>query len=215
MSRNRQQGPPVVAELGRPETPDETAARKAQTSRIHRQSQTTRNLVVALVASLAIVLGIVLVVARPDASHLTAVDYRAVAASAERTLGEPVLLPDLPATWSANRADTRNGTMRDSRVWYLGLLTPTGAYLAVQQAVGEDERWIGDQLGDAAATGVRTIGATEWTVADRRGQRDTGNHEYAMWTATDSGFIMINGTATDGEFDEVAAQLTAQLEETR
>ena len=40
-----QRPPRVVAELGRPETPEETAARKAENSRIHRASQNTRNLV--------------------------------------------------------------------------------------------------------------------------------------------------------------------------
>ena len=41
--------PAIVAELGRPETPDETAERKAETSRKHRAGQTTFNLVVALI----------------------------------------------------------------------------------------------------------------------------------------------------------------------
>ena len=39
--------PRVVAELGRPETPDETAARKAASSAAYRSSKTVRNLVVA------------------------------------------------------------------------------------------------------------------------------------------------------------------------
>ena len=41
------QHPRIVAELGRPETPDETASRKAESSRVYRASQNTRNLIVA------------------------------------------------------------------------------------------------------------------------------------------------------------------------
>jgi hypothetical protein len=37
----------VVAELGRPETPEETAARKAESSRVYRSSQNFRNLIAA------------------------------------------------------------------------------------------------------------------------------------------------------------------------
>ena len=48
-------GPRIVAELGRPETPDETAARKAESSRVYRASQNTRNLVAALLVTLAVV----------------------------------------------------------------------------------------------------------------------------------------------------------------
>jgi hypothetical protein len=44
----------VVAELGRPETPAETAARKAESSRLHRQRQTVNNLVYSLIATLGI-----------------------------------------------------------------------------------------------------------------------------------------------------------------
>ena len=57
---------PIVAELGRPETPEETANRKAERSRLHRSNQTALNLVAALIVCLVVVLLIVLVVVRPD-----------------------------------------------------------------------------------------------------------------------------------------------------
>ena len=49
----------VVAELGRPETAEETAARKAENSRNHRSRQTVNNLVYSLLATLGIVVVIV------------------------------------------------------------------------------------------------------------------------------------------------------------
>ena len=55
--------PAIVAELGRPETPEETAARKAENSRKRRANQTAFNLIVATIASLGIVLFLVVVVA--------------------------------------------------------------------------------------------------------------------------------------------------------
>ena len=61
-----QRPPREVAELGRPETPEETAARKAENSRKHRQRQTLKNLVLALAASLGVVFIIVLLVPRSD-----------------------------------------------------------------------------------------------------------------------------------------------------
>ena len=57
--------PAIVAELGRPETAEETAQRKAENSRKHRANQTALNLVGATVASLAIVAFLVIVVVRP------------------------------------------------------------------------------------------------------------------------------------------------------
>ena len=48
-------GPRIVAELGRPETPQETADRKAASSARYRSSKTFRNLVAALLITIAVV----------------------------------------------------------------------------------------------------------------------------------------------------------------
>ena len=57
----------IVAELGRPETPEEAAARQAESSRRYRTSKTFPNLVWALLVCLGVVLLIVLLVPRDDA----------------------------------------------------------------------------------------------------------------------------------------------------
>jgi hypothetical protein len=41
----------VVAELGRPETPEEEAARRAENSRLYRQRKTVNNLVYSLIVT--------------------------------------------------------------------------------------------------------------------------------------------------------------------
>src|SRR5690606_1488524 len=68
-----EQGRPIVAELGRAETPAETAARAAASRAQRRRNQTPLNLVLALAASFAVVLFLVLVVVRPDPPPRTGV----------------------------------------------------------------------------------------------------------------------------------------------
>ena len=97
----------IVAELGRPETPEETAARKAENSRAHRANQTTRNLVLALLASLAIVLFAVLIVVRPTANLVAPVNYQTVAAQAQKNVTETLAAPALPAGWHSNDAELK------------------------------------------------------------------------------------------------------------
>src|SRR5690606_28187846 len=63
-------GRPIVAELGRAETPQETAERKAAASATRRTNQTALNLFIAVLASLAIVAFLVMVVVRPDQGSL-------------------------------------------------------------------------------------------------------------------------------------------------
>ena len=57
--------PRVVAELGRPETSQETADRKAESSRLYRVRKTPSNLVWALLVSLGVVLVMVMITPRP------------------------------------------------------------------------------------------------------------------------------------------------------
>ncbi|MDI2099493.1 DUF4245 family protein [Ruicaihuangia caeni] len=216
-AKQRPQQPNIVAELGRPETPEETAARKAERSRLHRAAQTPRNLIAATLASFGIVLVLVLVVARPNVAHHPSVDYQAVAAAASPAVealpdAPPALVvPETPPGWSANRAELVQGSNRDARIWYLGLITADDDYIAVQQTIGEDETWLAATIGKTLATGTERIAGLEWTVIDRRGQRDTGNFEYVMWTETDSGPLVLNGTASDGEFKAIAEQAGRQL----
>src|ERR1700712_3440460 len=103
----RQKPPRVVAELGRPETLEETQARKAEQSRKYRANKTINNLWLSLIVCVAVVIVIVLLVPRDNTSHLQAVDYQSVASSAQAAFPVPVASPDLPSTWSANAAEIR------------------------------------------------------------------------------------------------------------
>ena len=75
--------PAIVAELGRPETPEETAARKAENSRKRRANQTAFNLIVATIASLGIVLFLVVVVVRPNPEPAPGIEYVTIAAQSQ------------------------------------------------------------------------------------------------------------------------------------
>ena len=68
--------PRIAAHLGRPETPAEEAARKAENSKNYRQSQSFRNLIIALVASLAIVAVVYFIVPRGEVAERPAARRR-------------------------------------------------------------------------------------------------------------------------------------------
>src|SRR3978361_379146 len=125
-------GPRIVAELGRPETPEETAARKAENSRAHRANQTTRNLVLALLASLAIVLFAVLIVVRPTADLVAPVNYRTVAEQAQKDDTETLAAPPLPTGWHSNDAELKTDSGK-TVTWYVGLITPKQQFVAIDQ----------------------------------------------------------------------------------
>jgi hypothetical protein len=210
-------GRPIVAELGRPETPDETADRKAASRVARRSNQTTLNLVIALIASLLV--GGILVfswVSRPTVSQLEPVDYRAVAADAQRSIDVPLVVPTLPPGWTANRAEFVPATTDGVDSWQIGLLTPSGQYIGLVQGMavdgtGVNASWVSDQTARAEATDKLLIGDTDWNVYDRRDADDTGNLAYALVAAFGDSTVVLGGTATDDEFATLAESVATEL----
>jgi hypothetical protein len=200
----------IVAELGRPETPEETAARRAETSRAHRANQTTRNLVLAIIASLGIVLFAVLVVVRPSENLVKSVDYRSVAAQAQQTVSARLAAPNLPKGWTSNDAELKadDGKTVD---WYVGLITPKKQFIAIEQGVNTPDTWFGSLLGKTPATGHITIAGVRWTVYDRRQSSGAGNFQYSLAGTIGDSHLVLHGSAGNAEFRVLALAIGAQL----
>ncbi|WP_253259409.1 DUF4245 domain-containing protein [Subtercola boreus] len=206
-----QKPPRVVAELGRPETLEETTARKAEQSRKYRANKTINNLWLSLIVCVGVVIVIVLLVPRNDSSQLQSIDYRSVAASAQASLPVPVAVPDLPSGWSSNAAEIRSGT-DGIAYWYIGLLSPTSTFVALSQGVDANDSWLSDQMHDTAASSTIAIDGIQWTVYDNRTSRqDVGNVKYALTTTSGRSTYVLYGTATDNDFRLVASSITANV----
>jgi hypothetical protein len=205
-------GRPIVAELGRAETPDEIAERKAAASAKRRSNQTATNLVLALLSSLGVVALVVLVVVRPTSIDRDPIDYAAVAADAQAAVDVPLVVPDLPNGWTANRAElvTREPDGIDS--WQIGLLTPGEGYIGFVQGIDVDARWTSDQTASAETTGRVTIGDRVWQVYDRRDVEDPGNLAYILATVSGDSTFVLGGTASDAEFEQLAAAVDEELD---
>jgi hypothetical protein len=204
----------IVAELGRPETPEETAARKAEQSRLYRDRKTLRNLLYALLVSVALVAVIFFMVPRPEGSILNPVDYRQVAASAQNSMPVPLAVPELPEGWESNAAELRTASTDQVVSWYIGLITPSNEYVGLSQAIDANPSWVADQVAQGLASGVVDIDGVEWTVYDNRASGasdDLGNVEYALTTEAGATTYVVFGTADDAEVAEVAEALTANV----
>lgn len=202
----------IVAELGRPETAEETAIRKASATTAHRANQTVRNLVLSLLASLALVLALVLVAVQPNLSPAAPIDYRAIAASAQVDAGRPLASPALAQGWIANAAEIRPSGTGKTVDWYIGFITPSRQFIGMSQGILAGPSWTAAQLGGHEATSAITIGASRWKVYDYRANPgSSANLAYAMSTSTPSGSIVLYGTGTDAEFRTLAGALETQL----
>ncbi len=202
--------PRIVAELGRPETAAETAARKAENSRRHRANQSLRNLVLALLASLAVVLVLVLVVVRPDGAPRAAVDYRSDAAASQPQAGQTLAGPSLPAGWRANHDGLTTGS--DSVVaWRVGFITPSEQYIGLVQGITANPTWVANSLENKKSTGTTSIAGRDWTVYDHRSDQVPGNFAYSIGTVIGTSSIVLHGTASVAEFETLAVAVASQL----
>ncbi|MDQ0576010.1 DUF4245 domain-containing protein [Agromyces albus] len=208
--------PRVVAELGRPETPEETAARLAENSRLHRQRQTLKNLVLALGASLVVMLVLVLLVPRSDTPIEPDIDVAAVAEQAQIASSDPLAVPDLPEGWRANAAELRKSEADGVTAWYAGYLTPSDEYVGMYQGLEANPTWVAGLLERTLASGTTTIDGIDWTVYDNRESTDdVGNARYGLVTEAGGNTFVLIGTATTDEFETIGAALTTTVEAQR
>lgn len=147
----------IVAELGRPETPAETAARKAAASQRYRSSKTFRNLIAALIVCVGIMAVVYLGVPRGTPADVPEADVAASAAQAEKVAGHGVVVPDVPDAWRANSALVEGG---EWRIVY----APARGYVEVTQSFSAPDGWVSRELGGFAPTGTTTIDAVDWDV---------------------------------------------------
>jgi len=210
MAKNDQ--PRVVAELGRPETPDETAARKAEQSRLYRDRKTLRNLIYALLVSVGLVAVIVFLVPRSENSLLQDVDYTQVATGAQSSMPVPLAVPELPEGWTSNAAEIRTATRDEVVSWYIGLITPGKQFIGLTQAIDANPSWLADQVAQGYASGVVTIDGVEWTVYDNRSSStDVGNAEYAMSAESGPTTYVLAGGADPADFETLARAIGANV----
>ena len=202
--------PRVVAELGRPETPEETAARKAENSRNYRRRKTVNNLVLSLLATAALVLLIVFAVPRGEIQERPAVDWSSVAAEAQASRDEPLADPELPDSFSSNYAEVRGG-QDGVQSWNIGFLTPSDQFIGLTQAFAANDTWLARELKNTAADRTMQIDGIEWTVYDNRDMDDAGNVAYALVTEAGPSTFIIFGTGSDAEFSLIAEAIAPQV----
>ena len=201
----------VVAELGRPETPSETAARKAEASRIYRGSQTMRNLFAALIATLAVVIIIVLMVPRGDIERPSSIDVAAVAERVERDIKHPVVVPPVSDDWRVNSAKLVSGQPTQ---WEIIYAPGDGqGFLRVSQGIQADAVWASRELQAAKLGEVLTLDGVEWQSYTFADPSKSGNISYALSTIAGADQILVFGSSPEKLIQETAAELAPQIAE--
>ncbi|WP_427869408.1 DUF4245 family protein [Leucobacter luti] len=217
----KQKPPVVVAELGRPETPAETAARKATDSRLYKQRKTVNNLVFSLLVSLGLVLVIFLMVPQGKGGYAEhAVDAQKLAAEASPSAGRDLAAPDVPEAWKAKWAGLKSsGGVTYWQINYTTVDEASGleAYASVVQAFTSDgspvdEDWILGQLENQRPTGAEEIGGIDWIAYDHTDRdADESNMLFGLQGQWEQDAILVYGTDSPATIRTLAAGVADSL----
>lgn len=202
---------PIVAELGRPETPEETAARKAAFSKAYRSSQTIRNLVAALIVILAVVAVVIFAVPRGEPASERVIDVEGIAANVESTMESAVIVPELGTFWRVNVAELQGGA---TPVWEVTLAPAAQeerGFIKVAQAFNADSSWAPQRLNGAAPSDSVRIAELEWDVFALGGTSSNANITYAIGTQAGNDYVLLYGARSADSTAELAESLTPQI----
>lgn len=192
--------PREVAGLGRPETPQEKNDRVREARAERKARQNMRNLVWSLLTSLGVVALLVFVVARPDTNLVTPVEWQEVALQAQDQAPGELVVPELPAQWSANRAEI-SGESGTEALWSVGFIGPNQSFVFLDQAFGADQQWLVEKTKQSQATETLELSSGDTVLVfqefDRRDSDPTGNYSYLLVHESTDAIIVIGGNNAD------------------
>lgn len=202
----------IVAELGRPETPEETAARKAESSRVYRSSQTFRNLIAALLVTLGAVAIVIFGVPRGEPASSPSIDLAGIAANVESSTDRTVLRPELDG-WRVNAAELESGS---PLVWDVTIAPSSQTergFIRVAQAFDADASWAPQRLNGIAPTDTTRIDGREWDVFEINSAQQNANISYAIGTQAGTDYVLLYGARSPESTAELAEALSPQIRE--
>jgi hypothetical protein len=163
----------------------------------------------ALLASFAVVFVIVILAIRPEPTTRAEVDWGDVHASAPNP--QALVNPEFIATdgdWWSNRAEYIGG---DTVEWYIGLVSPSGEFVSIEQFTGTVPPELLGLLDDAEPVTVSVAGFPA-TVVDRSTLKDPGNYERIYeFSMSGGGSLIVSGTADQTEMELVAQRALESL----
>ncbi|WP_431806991.1 DUF4245 family protein [Microbacterium paraoxydans] len=204
-------GPAINADLGRPETPEETAARKAASSKAYRSSQTVRNLVAALLVTLLVVFVIVAVVPRGEPVAQKPIDVAGIAEGVESTMDSPVIVPELGDFWRVNAAELQSGATVVWEVTMAPAADDERGFIKLAQAFDADASWAPQRLSGVAPTDTVRIGGLEWDVYKPGNAGADANVTYAIGTQAGDDYVLLYGSRSADSTAELAESLIPQI----
>ena len=167
-----------------------------------RARQTLINLLLALGATVAMALALVMVVPRDDSNLIKPVDFVAIASDVRQSVGIDVLAPEtIPTGWWSNSARWRDNTADGVNYWHVGFVGPKSQYIGVDQVFATNPTWLAQKTAAfEVVAAAKQVG--DYVITEYRGVADgkTGEKLWLFTFGSNQDAIIVDGTASDEEF---------------
>ena len=190
--------------------PDPESAKK------HRARQTLNNLLLALAASLGIMLAIVLATPRNDSNQIAAVDYVAVAAQAQASTTNHLVVPKISNGWKATSARFTGKPTDGVQTWYAGFVSPNNEYVGMTQAFGVNPTWLALQTSEVVLASQFDVAGQTWQEFKSPIEHSPAKtKDYILLLKHGNDAVLLYGTATPAVFKDFASNVVNALEEAK
>jgi hypothetical protein len=179
----------------------------------HRARQTVINLVLALSASIGLLVVLVLIVPRDDSNRIKPIDYASISqeAQADSKLGIFTITP--PAKWWSNNAVFNENPADTVKNFTGGFVGSDTKYIQYIQAFDTNPTWVALKLNGMTPTGEFTSEHFTWQIYKSIEQHDPARtNDYLMvLNYSDQDYVLLSGVAETSEYEFFANAIDKKI----
>ena len=179
----------------------------------HRARQTIINLVLALSASVGLVVVLVLIVPRDDSNRIKPVDYAGISQSAQSDTKLGIFTITPPTKWWSNNAVFNENPADTVKNFTAGFVGSETKYIEYIQAFDTNPTWVALKLNGMTPTGEFTSEHFTWQIYKSIEQHDPARtNDYLMvLNYSDQDYVLLSGVAETSEYEFFANAIDKKI----
>jgi len=179
----------------------------------HRARQTIVNLVLALAASVALVVLIVTTLPRDESNRIKPVAYDSIVTQAASSSGLDLIKIKPLENWWCNLAQLNLSSSDAVPNFKAGFVGSNVKYLGYTQAFGGNPTWLAFQLKEKTLTGTFEYSNYTWNIYQSIVKNDPAKTmDYLMvLNYKDDDYVLLYGVADKNEYEAFAKEISDRL----
>lgn len=172
--------------------------------RFLRKNSNWVNMVIAILACLAVAVGILFLAPQPEVDAERVVDYQGIAEQSEGNADFDLIVPQIPRGWTSNEASLDRLNDSEYTSWYMSFIGPEDQWVSIEQSKSS-ENWAKKKTDGAIAAEKVTVGGADFQI-----YRTDDAKEYWVTNKSDV-YVVLTATAAPDTINTFADQVAAQL----